>query len=463
MLKTIKKIRGGIHPPENKRTADHESEVLPIPERVIIPMRQHIGAECTPTVAKGEHVFVGQIIGDSEAPLSVPIHASISGIVEAVRPEPAANGERITSVIIKSDGLQEKHPDLKPITTEEPAEMIQAIRDSGLVGLGGAGFPTYFKLTPPKTDKFDVLLINGAECEPYITSDYREMVENPIQVIRGINLALKMTGIERAIIGIEDNKQGAIDRLIKAAEDDPHIDVMSLHTLYPQGGEKQLIYAMTGREIPSGKLPSSIGVLVLSVNTVSYFAEYFETGMPLIRRRITVDGKCIKNPKNIWVPVGTSLQEVFDFCGGFVETPAKVIMGGPMMGVSQISPENTVLRQTNAVLAMSKDEINTRRESACIRCGRCAIACPMSLQPFALNLLIANERYEEAVEHNLMDCIECGSCVYMCPASRYLVQSFRMGKAKYRNQQVRDIAKRNAEIALKAQGLDGKTEAQEAK
>lgn len=416
-------------------------------------MRQHIGAECTPTVAKGDYVYVGQIIGDSKAPLSVPIHASVSGTVEAVRPEPAANGERITSVIINSDGEQAKHPDLKPISTKEPAKMIQAIRDSGLVGLGGAGFPTYFKLTPPPGDKFDVLLINGAECEPYITSDYREMIENPLQVIRGINLALEMTGIENAIIGIEDNKQTAIDRLIKAAEDDPHIDVMKLQTRYPQGGEKQLIYAMTGREMPSGKLPSSIGVLVLSINTVSYFAEYFETGMPLVRRRITVDGNCIRNPKNIWVPVGTSLKEVFDYCGGFVEEPAKVIMGGPMMGVSQIAPENTVLRQTNAVLAMSKDEINTATESACIRCSRCAQVCPIALQPFAINLMVVNERYQEAVDLHLMDCIECGSCVYVCPASRYLVQSFRMGKAKYRNQQVRDIAKRNAEAALAAQGL----------
>lgn len=461
MLKAIKSIRGGIHPPENKRTADHETEVLPIPASVTIPMRQHIGAECKPTVKKGDYVYVGQIIGDSDAALSVPIHASVSGTVDAVRPEPAANGERIMSVIIKADGLQAKDPSLSPVTTTDPAEMIAAVRASGLVGLGGAGFPTYFKLTPPKTDKFDVLLINGAECEPYITSDYREMVENPMRIIEGIKLALKMTGIEKAIIGIEDNKQAAIDRLIKAAEHESQIDVMSLHTRYPQGGEKQLIFAMTGREIPSGKLPSSIGVLVLSINTVSYFSEYFKTGMPLIRRRITVDGKCIKNPKNIWVPVGTSLKEVFDYCGGFVETPAKVIMGGPMMGVSQISPENTVLRQTNAVLALSKDEINTKMESACIRCARCAWSCPMGLQPFALNLLIANERYQEAVDTHLMDCIECGSCVFVCPASRYLVQSFRMGKAKYRNQQVRDIAKRNAEAALQAKGLDAKSTKQE--
>ncbi len=455
MLKAIKKFKGGIHPPEHKRTADHESEVLPIPERVIIPMRQHIGAECTPTVAKGDYVYVGQIIGDSKAPLSVPIHASVSGTIEAVRLEPAANGERILSVIIKSDGLQTPSPDLKPVTTREPEAMIQAIRDCGLVGLGGAGFPTYFKLKPPKGDKFDVLLINGAECEPYITSDYREMVENPIQIIKGINLALEMTGIERAIIGIEDNKQRAIDRLIKAAEHDPHIDVMSLRTRYPQGGEKQLIYAMTGREIPQGKLPSSIGVLVLSVNTVSYFAEYFETGMPLVKRRITVDGNCIKNPKNLWVPVGTFIKEVFDFCGGFVEEPAKIIMGGPMMGVSQIAPENTVLRQTNALLALSTKEINTQHESACIRCGRCTRACPMGLQPFAINQLVMNEFYEEAAKMHLMNCIECGSCVYVCPASRYLVQSFRMGKAKYRKQQqIQDIAKRNAEAALKAAGLD---------
>lgn len=450
MLKALKNFKGGIHPPAMKRTENQESVEIPIPDRVTIPMRQHIGAECIPTVKKGDKVCVGQVIGDVDSPLSVPIHASVSGTVEAVKLAPSASGQHLLSVVIKSDGKQTVDPELKPIETRDPKEMIQAVRQSGLVGLGGAGFPTYFKLTPPPGDHFDLLLINGAECEPYITSDFREMVENPIGIIRGIELVLQMTGVERCIIGIEDNKQQAIDRLIKAAEHNPYIQIMKLRTRYPQGGEKQLIYAATGRKIAPGKLPSSQGVLVLSINTVSSIATYFDTGMPLVRRRVTVDGDAIREPKNIWVPIGISLEHLFRFCGGFSATPHAVIMGGPMMGVSQFSPENTILKQTNAVLVMSNHGLHREKESPCIRCGHCVDACPMQLLPFQLNQLILHERYKEALSLNLMNCIECGCCSYVCPASRFLVQSFRYGKSQVRREAGMTALKQNAEMALRS-------------
>ena len=442
MLHAVKRILGGVHPDPRKRTENMETVSMPIPQRIVLPMQQHIGAPCKPVVAKGDQVLVGQVVGEPQDRLSVPVHASVSGTVSDVGPMLYAGGRHVTSVAIEPDGLQTPAEGIEPITTREPQAMIAALRESGLVGLGGAGFPTWFKLTPPPGDRFDTLVVNGAECEPYITSDYREMVENPIGVIEGIKLVQRMTGIPRVLIGIEDNKARAIDRLIQASEQDDEIDVVQLHTRYPQGGEKQLIYATTGRVVGSGKLPSSVGVLVLSINTVSFIASYFATGMPLITRRITCDGGVVRQPHNVLVPVGARLEDVFTFCGGFSGHPAKVIMGGPMMGVNQFSLDNAVLKQTNALLALAPDEINQEVESNCIRCGRCVTACPMRLLPSTLNSLILNGRSEEAGErYHLMDCIECGCCSYICPAARNLVQSFRYGKAELRQLQAQEKAR----------------------
>ena len=403
---------------------------MPIPKRVILPLRQHIGAICEPTVEVGDQVFVGQVVADSTATISVPIHASVSGKVVGLENIPNATGKPMPAMVIESDGLQTPDPAIAPITTRDPDELIKAIRDSGLVGLGGAGFPTWFKLKPPPGDKLDLLLINGAECESYITSDYREMIENSPGVIRGIKLVLHILGIDRAIIGVEDNKQIGIDRLIKACNDEPQISVIPLKTRYPQGGEKQLIYALTGRRVPSGGLPSAVGVLVLSINTISFIDEYVTTGMPLVKRRVTVDGDCVRNPKNVWVPVGTPIADVFEFCGGFKEPPDKLIMGGPMMGVTQYSLKNSVLKQTNALLAMTSRFDRTRDEYACLRCGKCADACPMRLQPWRMNADIRIREFERARELHLLDCIECGCCSYVCPSQIHLVQTFRLGKAE---------------------------------
>lgn len=447
MRNGVKRIPGGVHPDPRKRTENLETVVMPLPAEVVLPMQQHIGAPCEPTVKKGDRVCVGQVVGAPTDRLAVPIHASVSGTVKAVGPRLYAGGRHITSVQIEADGEQTLDPALAPVSTRDPAGMIASVRDSGIVGLGGAGFPTWYKLTPPPGSTFDTLVVNGAECEPYITSDYREMVEEPIRIIRGIKLVQQMTGIRRVLIGIEDNKAHAIDRLIHASERDSEIDVLSLRTRYPQGGERQLIYAVCGRIVPAGQLPSAVGVLVLSVNTISAIAEWFETGMPLTSRRVTCDGGVVAEPQNVRVPVGTRLGDVFDFCGGFTSHPAKVIMGGPMMGVSQFSLDNTVLKQTNALLALAPDEINQDAESVCIRCGRCVTACPMRLMPSTMNRLILDGKSEEAAAvWHLNDCIECGCCSYICPAARNLVQSFRYGKAEVR------LAERRAAQAAAAAG-----------
>lgn len=432
MRNPLKSFRGGIEPPHHKKTSELQTVVMPIPSKVIIPMSMHIGPPCTPTVKKGDRVLVGQKIGDSEAFVSAPIHSSVSGTVKDVRPILYSGGVEVMSVEIETDGLQEVDESVKPLTDVPKNELIKKIRQSGLVGLGGAGFPTTVKLSPPPDKKLDMLVINGAECEPYITSDYREMMENTLGILEGIQLVMELTGIEKAYIGIEANKQKAIKKLDDEAKKFKNIEVVPLKTRYPQGGEKQLIYAVTGRRVPAGKLPSDVGVLVQNVNTVSFISGYVKTGMPLIKKKVTVDGGAVEKPMNVQVLIGTPLKDVFEFCGGFKEDPQKVIMGGPMMGVAQFSLENTVIKQTNALLALSQKEVAATEESACIRCGKCVGACPMSLLPLYINANAISGRIEDTLKYHVNDCIECGCCSYICPASRHLVQSIRFAKAELR-------------------------------
>lgn len=421
-------FRGGVPAPHRKNTSECKTQVISIPQKVIIPMVQHIGAPCTPTVKTGDTVKVGQLIGDSEAFVSSPVHSSVSGTVTRVEPMLYASGKMVMSVEIQTDGNQEVYEGITPPKVSNRDDFLKAIQRSGLVGLGGAGFPTHVKLNPPKDKVIDHLIINGAECEPYITSDYREMVENPSGIIKGIKLVLDYLNIPKAIIGIEDNKPEAIRLLTENAESDERISVQSLRSRYPQGAEKMLIYATTGRKVPSGKLPADVGCIVLNVTTVAFIASYIETGMPLVQKRITVDGPVVKEPKNVLVPIGTSLKDLFDFCGGFTSNPYKVLMGGPMMGIAQYSLETSVIKNTNAILAFDKKEGDLPPEWPCIRCGRCVEACPMNLMPLELNRLVMAGKYDELDRYHILDCIECGSCSYSCPSKRHLVQSIRIGK-----------------------------------
>ncbi|TYQ14903.1 UNVERIFIED_CONTAM: electron transport complex protein RnfC [Acetivibrio alkalicellulosi] len=422
-------FKGGAVVPHEKNTENCETIQMGVPAKAIIPLLQHIGAPCEPCVAKGDYVKVGQVIGDSDKFVSAPIHSSVSGTVAEVAPMLYPGGVFVNSVVINTDGNQEICESVKPPNMSNSKEFLKAIRQSGLVGLGGAGFPAHVKLAVPPDKKIDTLVINAAECEPYITSDYREIIENSWNVISGINTVMELMGIENVLIGIEDNKPDAIKEMTQVAATSDKINVVKLKSRYPQGAEKMLIYATTGRKVPPGKLPLDVGVIVMNVNSVSFIAEYAKTGMPLIKKRVTIDGACVNKPCNVDVLIGTSLKEVFDFCGGFKEEPQKVLMGGPMMGIAQFSLDTSVVKHTNALLAFEKNEANLPSQSTCIRCARCVRACPMNLMPLNLNKSALKENIEDLKKYHVSDCIECGSCSYVCPAKIHLVQSIRLGKA----------------------------------
>lgn len=426
-------FKGGAAVPHNKNTADSETIKMGVPQRVIIPMTQHIGVACEPCVKKGDSVKVGQVIGNTDKFLSSPIHSSVSGTVEDIAPMLYPGGVHVTSVVIKTDGLQEVYEGIKPPVYSNSSEFLSVIKESGLVGLGGAGFPAHVKLAPPPDKSIDTLIINAAECEPYITSDYREIIENSWNVISGINIIMEVMGINNVLIGIEDNKPEAIKEMTHVAATSDKINVVKLKSRYPQGAEKMLIYATTKRKVPPGKLPSDVGVIVMNVNSISFIAEHMKTGMPLIKKRVTVDGTLVNKPSNVEVLIGTSLKEVFDFCGGFKSDPKKVLMGGPMMGIAQFNLDTSVVKHTNALLAFDEKEARLPKSGACIRCGSCVKACPMSLLPLYLNINAFKENVEELKKYHVLDCIECGSCSYVCPAKIHLVQSIRLGKTQVRH------------------------------
>jgi electron transport complex protein RnfC len=368
---------GGVKAPHRKNTAQCETISMGVPEKVLIPMLQHIGAPCQPIVKKGEVVKVGQVIGTSSKYVSAPIHSSVSGTVTKIVQIVHSSGNYVDAVEIETDGNQEIHESVKPHPYSNDTELLELIKQSGLVGLGGAGFPAHVKLAIQPDKKIDTLIVNGAECEPYITSDHREIMENSWNIISGINILLDLLKVDNVLIGIEDNKLDAIEVLTDLADTSEKISVVKLKSRYPQGAEKMLIYSMTGRKVPPGKLPLDVGVVVMNVNSVSFVAEYVKTGMPLIKKRITVDGPAVVNPSNVNVLIGTPLADVFEFCGGFKTEPYKIIMGGPMMGVAQDSLQNPVLKHTNALLAFDYKNGKLSEESPCIRCGKCVEACPM--------------------------------------------------------------------------------------
>ena len=427
------RTKGGVHAPHNKNTAHKESVFLPTPSMVVLPMTQHIGAPCKPLVKVGDTVDVGQKIAASDAFVSAPIHASVSGKVKKIDKVTMPSGSKVDAIFIESDGEMRLSPDIKPPQVESVSDLIAAVRESGLVGLGGAGFPTAVKLSIPPDKNVDTMVINVAECEPYITSDHREILENSWDVISGIITVKEFLNIHRVIVGIEDNKPDAIKALRETVDNsldpDDEIRVLPLKATYPQGAEKILIKACTGREVPMGGLPSDAGCLVMNVGSIAFIARYLKTGVPLISRRLTVDGGCIENPTNVIVPIGTPIKEVIDFVGGYREQPYKLLMGGPMMGVALPNDELYIMKQNNAILALSEKEAKHSEPSACIRCGKCLDACPMRLQPVELSNAADRGDIDALNLYNAMNCMECGCCSFACPAKRHLVQNIRVGKA----------------------------------
>ncbi len=380
-------------------------------------------------VRVGEPVKVGQKIGESENNFSVPIHSSVSGTVVEITDRVDVGGRLVKNVVIETDGKQEISEEVKPPVVDSKEDFIKAVYESGLAGLGGAGFPGHIKLDYKDIDRVTKLVVNAAECEPYITSDYRECIENADDVVDGIKMVKKWLNIKDVYIGVEDNKPIAIDNMMKILEDDPEINVIELESRYPQGAEKVIIYACTGIVVEDGKLPADCGVLVMNVSSVGFLSRYIKTGMPLVRKRLTVDGGGVNDPKNVFVPIGTRIGDLLDFCGGVKENCRKILMGGPMMGIAVYDLDAPVIKNNNAILALSEDQIADTKETACIRCGRCIYACPMRLMPRALEMAYDTRNAEALKKGNLSLCMNCGSCTFVCPAKRNLAQKNQLAKA----------------------------------
>lgn len=427
---------GKTHVPHRKNTADIPAVRMTPPAVVEISMSQHIGAPATPVVKAGDKVFVGTLIGEAGGFVSAPIHSSVSGTVKKISTLLLANGRSVPSIIIESDGEMTPDPSINPKTPTTYKELSDAAREAGLVGLGGAGFPTSVKLDPSKVDKIDTLIINGAECEPYITSDTRTMLDDADYVFRGVKMILDLSGISKAIIGVEDNKPACVEKMREIFAADARVETRALPSTYPQGGEKILIYNTTGRVVPEGALPSDVGVLIMNVTTVAFLAKYTETGMPLVEKCLTVDGSAIKSPTNIIAPIGTRVGDVIEAAGGFSEEPGKILYGGPMMGSAIYTLDAPILKNNNAITAFNKRDSKNPKESACIHCGRCVAACPMGLNPTvyakAMGLSNSADRAERLDIAKVNLCIECGSCSFVCPAKRPLVENNKLAKADLR-------------------------------
>ncbi len=426
--KNFRKVRGGITPGHFKHTADIQTTVLPVPEEVSIYMAQHIGAPCVPTVKVGDEVKVGQVIGEWEGFIGTYVHSSVSGKVTAIDQFVLPNSNRTQTVVIKTDGLQTVSEDVKKPEVTDRESFVAAIKASGLVGLGGAGFPTWVKLSPKNLDEIDTLLINGAECEPFLTSDHRECMENGENVMAGIADVMHWLGIEKAVIGIESNKPEAIEKMQGLCKDYPGVEVKVLASRYPQGAEKVVMAEALGRIVPEGKLPADVGVIVMNTSTVSFIHSYLQDGMPLVKKRITVDGDCVSYPQNVWAPVGTRIIDLVKHCGGYVNDPRKIIIGGPMMGTAVYSDTYPIGKTTNGVLFFSEKLNKDDKTLACIRCGACADICPMGLMPPMIVAADKAKDTEELAKLKVNLCMECGSCTYVCPSKRHITQSMREAK-----------------------------------
>lgn len=431
MLKTFK--TGGVHPKEHKISSNRPIEQFPLPEEVHIPLSQHIGAPAEPVVKKGDKVKAGQLIAKAVAFVSANIHSSVSGTVKKIDNVFTSSGYKRPAIQINVEGDEwdESISEQKEILHEtelSSEQIIDKVKEAGIVGLGGATFPSNIKLSIPEGKKAEYLIINGAECEPYLTADFQIMLDKTEQLLAGVSILKKALNVKQAFIGIENNKGMAIRRLRKYLATDESIKVVALKVKYPQGGEKQLIKAILNREVPSGGLPIDVGVVVFNVGTTCAVYNAIQLNKPLFERVVTVTGKNVKRPSNFMVRIGTPITQLIEYCGGLPGDTGKVIAGGPMMGIALNRTDIPVMKGTSGVLLLPEDESHREQSLACIRCGRCVNVCPMNLEPYLLNQLAQQESCDELYKNKVMDCIECGSCSYTCPANIPLLDYIKLGK-----------------------------------
>ena len=450
---------GGIHPRDMKSATSKKAiEALPPPAQVVIPMSMHIGAPCTPCVAVGDTVTIGQKVGEASAFVSAPVHASISGKVVAVEPRPHFSGVPVMSVVIENDFNNTLSPDIRPVENPDDLtaeQLCDIVKNAGIVGMGGATFPTHVKIASG-VGKVDTVIINASECEPYITSDHRCLMEFPDRVIGGAIILARIFGVDRIHLGIEENKRNAAEMLqVKINETKAPIVVDILRTRYPQGAEKQLCQSITGRQVPPGALPAAIGCAVFNVATVVNIYRAVYLGRPLTHRIVTVSGSGVKEPRNLMCPIGAPVRDVLDACDGVKKNTFKILMGGPMMGNAQYDMEVPIGKGSNAILAFCEDEERTIEHPTCIRCGKCMSVCPMKLMPVFMYQFERHNMLEDLEKCNVLDCIECGACTYICPGRLHLVQTFRTGKQKINNARAKakaEAEKKAAETAAKKEG-----------
>lgn len=421
-------FKGGIHPYDGKDLTKDKPirQVLPKGD-LVYPLSQHIGAPAVPLVKKGDRVLTGQKIAEAGAFVSAPVHATVSGTVKAIEPRRVVTGDNVMSIVVENDGLYEEveYPPALDLQTSTREEIIERIKEAGIVGMGGAGFPTFIKLSPQKPEKIDYVIVNCAECEPYLTSDYRRMIEEPEKLIKGLKVSLSLFPKAQGIMAVEDNKKDCIELLKKMTGDDNRITVKALKTKYPQGAERQLIYAATGRKINSSMLPADAGCVVNNVDTVvAIYYAVFE-GKPLMERIVTVTGDAIKHPRNFKVRIGTNYHELIEQAGGFKAEPVKIISGGPMMGFGIFELDVPTTKTASALLCLSKDDVSAMEPTACIKCGRCVEVCPGRVLPNKLMVAAIHGDEETFLKLNGMECCECGCCSFICPAKRPLTQTIK--------------------------------------
>ncbi len=421
-------FKGGIHPYDGKELSKDKPIKAVLPKGdLVYPLSQHIGAPAKPIVAKGDHVLTGQKIAEAGGFVAAPVYATVSGTVKAIEPRRVVTGDNVMSIVVENDGLYDEveYPAVKPLEDMTREEIIACIKEAGIVGMGGAGFPTFIKLSPKEPEKIDYVIANCAECEPYLTSDYRRMLEEPQKLVDGLKVYLKLFENARGILAVEDNKPDCIELLRKLTKDETRISVKALKTKYPQGAERQIIYAATGRSINSSMLPADAGCVVNNVDTIVAVYHAVYEGRPLMNRIVTVTGDAVADPRNFIVRIGTNYHELVEEAGGFKEEPVKIISGGPMMGFGIFDLNVPTTKTASALLCLTQDDVSRMEPSACINCGRCVEACPSRLVPSMLADFAEHYEEEEFLSHDGMECCECGCCSFVCPARRSLTQSIK--------------------------------------